>query len=459
MKLKFLILWFVLCISVPLLAQNDTLTFKMVDAQTSQYYLQKDWRNLISVAKAAIKQNIDYYYLRLRLGIAYFEIQHYGQSIPHFEKALEMSPNDDLSTEYLYYAYKYTQNDIDALIVLNNSTSKWAKKLIDDQSIFENFFMFGVSRVSQNTGLSEQYKQSFHKALQMAKSPIYSEQFTAEKYFNIQLGGTIRLSPKWRTTVSFQNFRLENHQIVYDPFLMHENTNKVRQNQIQLNNYFRLADRLKMGVYFSYLSSTFNFIEVNSKVAPPIFENIDANLKQFLLGLFVDKSWSHLEFYFGANLLTTPERPSFQSDLYLSYFPMANRKLLYTTGISYLKNKHPESSFVLHQKLKVQLLKPLWLDLEAHWGDMSDWSSDQGYIIYNSIFDVNTVYHLGVNIKLTKKMYLNLAYEYLTQGSEIKTKSLLIENADDQPELYETIKFNTHSIIGGLIWNFLNNGL
>lgn len=38
-----------------------------------ELYTQKKWDELIIVGKEALKNNFDFYYLRVRLGIAYYE--------------------------------------------------------------------------------------------------------------------------------------------------------------------------------------------------------------------------------------------------------------------------------------------------------------------------------------------------------------------------------------------------
>ena len=51
--------------------------FKQVDSTTYALYLNKDWKPLIKISKKAIQNNIDYYFLRMRLAIAYYEQKKY----------------------------------------------------------------------------------------------------------------------------------------------------------------------------------------------------------------------------------------------------------------------------------------------------------------------------------------------------------------------------------------------
>ncbi|MCK7534436.1 MAG: hypothetical protein MZV63_27160 [Marinilabiliales bacterium] len=67
-------------------AQEDTLTFRDVDHHSLELYQQGDWKGLIRYNNEAFSQGIDYYFLRLRTGIAYFETKKYMKAALHLKK-------------------------------------------------------------------------------------------------------------------------------------------------------------------------------------------------------------------------------------------------------------------------------------------------------------------------------------------------------------------------------------
>jgi len=97
----------------PALAQ-EPVTFIGIDTATYRAYLEKDWDRIIDLGKEATGRGIDYYYLRLRIGYAYFMKSRYSMAVPHYKKALEFSTDDATALEYLYYSYRYTGRDHDA---------------------------------------------------------------------------------------------------------------------------------------------------------------------------------------------------------------------------------------------------------------------------------------------------------------------------------------------------------
>src|ERR1035437_780409 len=84
---------------------QDTLTSKIVEERSYQLYQQKNWSGLIHFGNQAIEKGFDYYYLRMRIGTAYFEKKNYRSAQKHFKKALSFNASDDVATEYLYYCH------------------------------------------------------------------------------------------------------------------------------------------------------------------------------------------------------------------------------------------------------------------------------------------------------------------------------------------------------------------
>jgi hypothetical protein len=102
----------ILCVGVCLYAHaQDTLTFNSIDKTTYQLYETKQWNKLQKWGNIAIKNGYDYYYLRMRLGIAAFESKQFREAIVHFKKALVLNNEDNLAYEYLYFAYLYCDRE------------------------------------------------------------------------------------------------------------------------------------------------------------------------------------------------------------------------------------------------------------------------------------------------------------------------------------------------------------
>ncbi len=91
-------------LAVPGTIAQEPMDFSTINNETYRLYLAGEWDSVIVVGKTALKQEIDYYYLRMRMGIAFHEKKNFRRAASHFNKALNFNPGDPLALEYLYYA-------------------------------------------------------------------------------------------------------------------------------------------------------------------------------------------------------------------------------------------------------------------------------------------------------------------------------------------------------------------
>jgi hypothetical protein len=89
------------------LMAGDTLSYKMVDSASYNYYINKNWTELISIGNRSIKQGIDYYYLRMRIGVAFYEQAKYYSALPHFLQAYTLNSSDTILKEYIFYCFRF----------------------------------------------------------------------------------------------------------------------------------------------------------------------------------------------------------------------------------------------------------------------------------------------------------------------------------------------------------------
>ncbi|KAB2871302.1 MAG: hypothetical protein F9K37_03710, partial [Bacteroidales bacterium] len=87
-------------ISISILGYSQT-DFISLDKQNFDYYLKGDYKNLKQTAKKQFELGMDYYYLRMRLGILAYNNQRYASAYKHFQKAITFFNSDTISREYI----------------------------------------------------------------------------------------------------------------------------------------------------------------------------------------------------------------------------------------------------------------------------------------------------------------------------------------------------------------------
>lgn len=104
---KLLFLNFLLLTTTVVFAQNE---LAKTDSITYSLYYFGKWDELIEYGNNAIANNIDFKWLRQRLGYAWFMKRNYFNAMKHYEKAYEFDKTDETTVLYLYYSGLNTGN-------------------------------------------------------------------------------------------------------------------------------------------------------------------------------------------------------------------------------------------------------------------------------------------------------------------------------------------------------------
>lgn len=132
---------------------QDTLSALWAETRTLQLYKEKKWDQLIDLGKQALHKGYDYYYMRMRVAIAYYEKQNYILAEKHFEKALLFNSSDELAKEYLYYCYVFTGRSEQARLLSRSFSQQLATKTRTERSSAVEYLLFeGGTKTSDAAG-------------------------------------------------------------------------------------------------------------------------------------------------------------------------------------------------------------------------------------------------------------------------------------------------------------------
>ena len=116
---------------------------------------------MTSFGHQAIKLGFDYFYLRMRIGIAYYEEKKYDLAAPHFDKALQFNSGDELALEYLYYCYLFTSRNEEARMLSKQFSKELAVKTgVDKQSALGFILFEGGTKLSDSTHYYDKNKKT-----------------------------------------------------------------------------------------------------------------------------------------------------------------------------------------------------------------------------------------------------------------------------------------------------------
>ena len=221
--------------SIKTIKAQGTLNTAFVEKQSYQLYLDKNWNELIKFGNKAIKNDFDYYYLRFRLGTAYFEQKKYLLATTQFQRALKFYSGDNLSKEYLYYCYIYTGRYDDARFLSKSFDDDLAKKIGTDKISSLDFIGIEAGVEISNKPIENDHTAKPASGNVFKDSTIYK----TGNYFQINLGHYIknRISLFHAFTYFKQETQHRNHfqgpPPLNDSLYENDNTNT------QLQYYFR----------------------------------------------------------------------------------------------------------------------------------------------------------------------------------------------------------------------------
>lgn len=365
-----LIIFILLLISVKVRA-TDLITLQTVDSITYQCYMTGDWDKLIETGKEAIVQNIDFKYLRQRMGYAYFVKANYYASQKQYEKALEFDESDPDTREYLYYCGLNTGNLANARI--------HAKKLPEDAKK-----RLGIRVINPVASIDLEYNYKSNNS-DTRSNPAY---FRAGLY--TQTG--------YRLSV-YQS--ASNYKQTVDSVL------------IKQPDYFALLNwsvttHTSLSVAYHHLNTSLDGYKYPGNL---VFASLSTRVNRITLGL----NGSFFRYDIGdfkqIGLLagvTLPGKSNFYFNTYLSGMIEKNN-----------------SRLIFAQYAGAHILKKVWAEGTVTIGNIQNYNDHNALYIYNSIDP--TLFRTGLSLywNISKKLTLYGNYLYDTKQVEQTTNQYI----------------------------------
>jgi len=198
---KRIVLMSLLIVFLTAVQAQEKLNFAVVDQRSYALFQEKKWPELIQFSEEARKQGIDFFYLQLRTGIAWYNQGKYRNAAPWFLKAYTSDNSFDWLQEYVYYSLVFSGRSLEAV--------KYAPYFSDALKKKIGFQEIGVTRLAYEAGYS--YNPDFENLKTRAFSTEvnlgenYGEGYFLKNYNFHSLDLSHRVAP---------NFTL-NHNLTY----------------------------------------------------------------------------------------------------------------------------------------------------------------------------------------------------------------------------------------------------
>jgi len=407
----------------PVFSISQELTFRDYDEQSLVLYNNAEWKELIKLSDQAISDGIDYYYLRIRSGIACFESRRFEKAIVHLHQALAYYENDPVALEYLYASY----------LALNKTYEARAAYSRLPQSVKEKLktTLPRKNNISAGFGplLSNQMEKFSNIDLD-GPDDIYGETDIAQDGYYLDFGYGRAFGKGSGFYAAYSLIKLNMNKLVSIG-----DTLSVDDQYPLLQHQFYLSGNINLGKGFFLTPAVNVILDRYEKVMPQLAEDSLSYLfplekfspLSFIAYLSVRKDFHIVQTSLFGSYANLNDKKQFQAGFQALVFPYGNLDLYFDTRIL---NHHNDgkNNIIFEEKAGLRLFKPLWAEVNATFGQMENYYDKQAYVVYNVIDRIRLKAGAKAIIILNPRM--TLTAEYIFMAREGKYLSYNLTNTD-----------------------------
>jgi len=423
MRSLYLLTATIMAFSSNLFAQHD---FATLDKLTYDYYLKGDYKNLKQTGDSMLAQGIDYYFLRMRMGISAFNRPRYPIAVKHFNKALQFSSIDTVSREYIYNSYLLSGLKGDANIYLKTLSREQKNntlKAMGEGNSTE--FYIGSSYAHYEQFLYQSNSLNYES---IENSLNINAGF--ESYFSSHLKGTFAYTNYQKSGIQYSNQNPEGTAFDFS------------QNQL----YTKFTALAFPGWEFS----GFGHFAFYTEKIPPTYGGMRGPTTQleseYNVGLGIAKNVWKIRTGANGSISNFGGSSQYRGEGYLTYLPFGNLNLYFSSIGMGQTDKNWGSTYQFNQEIGFKVFKFMWLESGVLTGNSFLYARNKG-------FDLNNSYHIP-----SKSVYGNLIF-LLGKKLSITLTSFYNENENYSWDLINYQKYDKqilHSFGGAIKLTYKN---
>lgn len=406
------------------------------DITTYRQFLNSSWDSLIITGNNHLKSGIDYQYLRLRLGIAYYEKQNYAMAIRHFTKALDFNPTDALAIEYLYFANLFINNDFEAKL--------WARCLSQSRLVelgIKSRFIEGYSSdITYNVVPSNPIPE-------VSNSTATGSQQIPKNFINANLSLKHFLSPRFKIVHGYTFLYKNSEYYLKGETTSSRYTDYILQNQYYISGIVYPFKGLQISAAYHQLWISVPITSSGSGMGRRNSASSSfSTTSDYSFSVSALQSFGYFDLGYTYTQSGLNRYKQKQHSLQFGIYPLGNLNLyLLNRVIFFNENSDLEKySIIVGGTLGFKVAKHLWAEANILGGTIKNLSDYGSYIIYN---DVNTI---KLKTGFSFLFPLNSGTILSLRASHYNAESVFSDNQS----VDNKINYSSVSITGGITWNF-----
>lgn len=439
MNTKSLLLIVFIFYKIQLFSQVQ-INYPSIDKLSYEQYLNKDWKSLIKTGKMSLKKGIDFYYLQVRMGIAYYDLKKYPKAVKHFENAYKQNPDDEVIQEYLYFSYLFSGRYNDARVI----ASKFNRVLKGKLKISAEHPAISAVYIETKHDINEDYLYTPQSGENINQSVV-----TDQSYYNFSLE---HLAGN-RVTIfhGYSNVKITNEIADTDPYLPPLYKEIISQNEYYFSLKVNIATGFNLTGGFHFLNSKYYAPDPNPVTVGRWNTTTNAlynySINSYAASLNLSKHFSNFNIVGGVSVSNLNSNFQFQPQLSLKLFPFGNSRFYTNSNAALIIENELNTQTinpVVKQSIGIYFTKYSMIEPSVTIGNMKNYTDYNAYIANNDINLTKRKYEILVNLGFSKGIFnVFLKYQY-----NIK------ENYFEINDVAQSKEYVNQSITGGIKWYF-----
>lgn len=425
--------------------QNGKTDFTTLENNTYKYYLSGQYDSLIMLGEKGLADSMDYFYLRYRLGYAYFMKNKFRQAAGHFKKAYSFNSMEESSLKYLYDAYNNSALEYEALALGKKLSPEFLSSVKRRRKIsLLHFYVEGGHGFTDAVRKSSDINLPGNKNKRGISNPTRSVTYL-HTGFKFKAGNMVSIYQGYNfLNVGKQKIVRENNatnRINYD----------IIQHEYYINAAARMAERWLLVPAFHFISVNYNDPRPgeDSSWVQPGFKQI--KLFNYTGILMVVKDFRLTKLSFGGSFSYINNDYKSQAILSLLWLPFGNLHFYSFSQVALFCEYTPAPGqkgqrIILEQSLGFKIFRKLWAELDFTYGNLSNYVEKNGFVVYGFMEKTHFRSELGLISPLFNKFELSLRYQLFSKEAPY------VASVDNITNRIKPISYTQHNIIGGIKW-------
>jgi hypothetical protein len=392
-------------------------------------FINNKWDSLISIGKKAINNNIEYFYLDYRIGIAYYAKKNYMNAAQFLEKSLRYNSDDNNAVKYLYYSYIMSNRESEAILL--SGKYKFLRILKSNSKAFK---VFQYIYLETGPGLSNNQKKNSKIDID-GKEKLYGEIDKYENLYYSQIGLGLRFGKRISIYHSFSNIIIDNQkEICYGinpPYDMTDvvitNNYKLFQNSYYINCRIQFINGFSVIPGFHFINDKFSKLNKNFIIVqPPLNDNnFSFNTKMinnYIYSLNIIKNISKFVFKLSGSYSAIDTFGFSQAGLDITFSPLGNNTFFLNSGISSVKDlslkNNQKGNLILKEAAGFKILPALWCNFAVTLNNLTMSNESNGLVVYNVPDQILSKYEINILFIVNKEIELSLMYQFIKKEND-----------------------------------------